>query len=923
MAFTPSENPITHPERESYTELRPFRFWCQKVLPLVYDDSLSYYELLCKVVDYLNKTMEDVDHMNTDMDTLYSNFQQFQEGTFRIYNELVDYVNDYFENLDVQEEINNKLDEMVTSGELVTILQPVIANEVSEWLTEHITPTQPTIDNTLTVSGAGADARITGLNLSTTFNPSTVYKENDIVLYTGRLYRCGINMAEAEAWDSSHWELISVSDLLTYVKNSVNENNVGVFDFRYGNCRFYDGYYAGSNYNGNGTQIFITSGDWSVLLVRVIKGKTINISGMPTTAGAQSVWLNSANLTDVKSVAWNAQQCNGTHVCETDWLAMSGFRTNGKNVHITYEYADDVLSALDETQNGVDSIYKYFLDICIIQYIKNNITSGKYYAHGTVNPVNGSNVNLVDPIRIYKDVHYSFKEVYGYFCTIEYDNGTRTALTDSTLAHINSDLVAQDDGYVYITIHSDFLSKCGFFGGNSFYNDLMFDDLIIDPNTNIANFIVENAAITKGNENNLTPWLNGNFTVNGNEITFVAPASGNAGFYLTPENRLNTNRLKIKCDVASNTGGQMTIHMWDGIGSNFGQHLYTIKSISSSEIIDIDLATVLQNRPNFDVNKWGVLVSNTGNDFTFVFNSITIAENYNVPDELDGDKLGTIIRTLYNDVNDINNVLAAEPLLVECGTGKQFTRLRDAIAYAETVPFSHVIVYEGTYDLTQEFAQEISAATGGVGIELKNNVYVEFLSGSYVKAIFNQSSEWISTYFQPFYAGGSGFTLDGLNIEAKNCRYCVHDERGGADVKYHNIYKNCVMKFTMDDPSVSGGTSHFMQCIGGGMGKYGFIEIIGGYYETINNLLPDHQEPITYHNGRTAGCDGKIFITGVFLADKGRIRISSYGTSTIKSKVYVSNCSMYTDVYESLEVPSEYTTVNFEVFKWCNEIRST
>lgn len=162
MAFTPSENPITHPERESYTELRPFRFWCQKVLPLVYDNSLSYYELLCKVVDYLNKTMEDVDHMNTDMDTLYSNFQEFQEGTIRIYNELVAYVNAYFENLDVQEEINTKLDEMVTSGELVTILQPSIASEVASWLNDHITPTSPAIDDTLTVSGAAADAKTTG-----------------------------------------------------------------------------------------------------------------------------------------------------------------------------------------------------------------------------------------------------------------------------------------------------------------------------------------------------------------------------------------------------------------------------------------------------------------------------------------------------------------------------------------------------------------------------------------------------------------------------------------------------------------------------------------------------------------------------------------------------------------------------------------
>ena len=31
-----------------------FGFWCYKVLPLVYDDSLSYYEVLCKVVKYIN-----------------------------------------------------------------------------------------------------------------------------------------------------------------------------------------------------------------------------------------------------------------------------------------------------------------------------------------------------------------------------------------------------------------------------------------------------------------------------------------------------------------------------------------------------------------------------------------------------------------------------------------------------------------------------------------------------------------------------------------------------------------------------------------------------------------------------------------------------------------------------------------------------
>lgn len=91
-------------------DLRPFRFWCQKVLPLVYDDSLSYYELLCKVVDYLNKTMENVNKLS-------ENFDELQKA----FNTLKEYVDNYFKNLDVQDEINNKLDEMAKSGELTNL----------------------------------------------------------------------------------------------------------------------------------------------------------------------------------------------------------------------------------------------------------------------------------------------------------------------------------------------------------------------------------------------------------------------------------------------------------------------------------------------------------------------------------------------------------------------------------------------------------------------------------------------------------------------------------------------------------------------------------------------------------------------------------------------------------------------------------
>lgn len=56
-----------------------FRFWCQKVLPLVYDESLSYYEILCKVVDYINKLIEQDKVFGTELDELRSDMETVQK----------------------------------------------------------------------------------------------------------------------------------------------------------------------------------------------------------------------------------------------------------------------------------------------------------------------------------------------------------------------------------------------------------------------------------------------------------------------------------------------------------------------------------------------------------------------------------------------------------------------------------------------------------------------------------------------------------------------------------------------------------------------------------------------------------------------------------------------------------------------------
>lgn len=91
--------------------LKPFRFWCQKVLPLVYDDSLSYYELLCKVVDHLNETIEQTNDLTENVNELTQAFNNLQT-----------YVENYFNSVDWQSLVDNKLDEYAEDGTLTRLL---------------------------------------------------------------------------------------------------------------------------------------------------------------------------------------------------------------------------------------------------------------------------------------------------------------------------------------------------------------------------------------------------------------------------------------------------------------------------------------------------------------------------------------------------------------------------------------------------------------------------------------------------------------------------------------------------------------------------------------------------------------------------------------------------------------------------------
>ena len=101
-----------------YNNPNTFRFWCQKVLPLVYDDSLSYYELLCKVVDYLNKIIED----NKE------EIAEIEKIKIELVN-LKNYIDNFVAN-NLEKEVIKVLNEWADSGKFDDLINRIIVHSV-------------------------------------------------------------------------------------------------------------------------------------------------------------------------------------------------------------------------------------------------------------------------------------------------------------------------------------------------------------------------------------------------------------------------------------------------------------------------------------------------------------------------------------------------------------------------------------------------------------------------------------------------------------------------------------------------------------------------------------------------------------------------------------------------------------------------
>lgn len=109
------------PNQNEYKNLTPFKSWLmlqintwgQNNFPFVESDfdELTNYGMLMKMMKTLNDVIANENLVEQDMTNLFNAFTELQN-----------YVNDYFDNLDVQDEIDNKLDKLVEDGTLTELI---------------------------------------------------------------------------------------------------------------------------------------------------------------------------------------------------------------------------------------------------------------------------------------------------------------------------------------------------------------------------------------------------------------------------------------------------------------------------------------------------------------------------------------------------------------------------------------------------------------------------------------------------------------------------------------------------------------------------------------------------------------------------------------------------------------------------------
>lgn len=387
-------------------------FWCQKVLPLVYDDSLSYYELLCKVVKYLN------DHIE-------------------LINTLIDFYNDF--STDVEEIIH----EMFINGEL----NPAIVDALSPIIADEYDPTKEYSEGDYALK----DGVLYKANKDTTgeWNPSDwdETKIGDSLTYIEN-YLADLNAGNVVYNNGDTYPEDSVGEALNYVFENFESVYINIKKRGAVGDGVTDDTQAIQNTINeacqNNKRVFIPSGNFLITSPLVIPAKTYNendliIEGM---GFSSHIFKNQASTyNDVDTIIYS-----GTSNLKKIYnIKLTNSVTNGYDI-----YCDNIEGVLLQSLwlYGYYGIYLYGW-VCYTRDIFAHTSHRCYYDRGTTNGVENF-------FASYAENPFRFASSCGSYKNIAAENCTGTILTFNcfTGAHITTMSIESPNADNLITVET-------------------------------------------------------------------------------------------------------------------------------------------------------------------------------------------------------------------------------------------------------------------------------------------------------------------------------------------------------------------------------------------------------------------------------------------------------------------------------------
>lgn len=216
----------------NYNNLTPFKWFVLENFPFIENDfeAINNYQLFSKVVEYLNNTIKSMNLTGEQMENVTNAMTNLQN-----------YVNNYFDNLNVQDEINNKLDEMVedgTFGEILNHYLEIYQNLLNVEKNERVLQ-----DNNLQlqINGLANGSPLTATSTSEMTDTSRIYvntSNGHWYYYNGTTWTDGgVYQSTGIADNSIVWNDFS-SELKDYIKNGTWYNTIKTTGGRYPNKEF-------------------------------------------------------------------------------------------------------------------------------------------------------------------------------------------------------------------------------------------------------------------------------------------------------------------------------------------------------------------------------------------------------------------------------------------------------------------------------------------------------------------------------------------------------------------------------------------------------------------------------------------------------------------------------------------------------------